>query len=182
MEQHPAVAECHSVSPCAKHLTRLQLRAIGISEGSPSSQAASCRHPIAHLTPKLPTVEKLYQQHEQCAFALDQATVCAQGNWHSCSQPLPFIMFSDSSSNDSNVCVIKRSLFDHPERPFQTYLGEFVREVCGSTALKDFSCYQAVESGVAACVWCPPFLTLEFEVRSRPLAAFGARISAAMLN
>ena len=80
----------------------------------------------------------------------------------------PCVMFSDSSSSNENVCVIKRSIFEHPARPIQSYLAEFVREVCGSIRLNEFSSVRPAEASVAACVWCPPISISNDQVRPSP--------------
>ena len=70
-----------------------------------------------------------------------------------------------SGSDAGNVCVIRRSLLEHPTQSPQSYLSGFVQEVGGGVKSSQYSCHRAAPGGVAALVHCPPCAVKDSRVR-----------------
>ena len=71
---------------------------------------------------------------------------------------LKFEIMADEFWDDEDVCIIKRSIFDHPSKPYNGYFAEFIQEACGVEDPKEHVAYDIVPNGVSVLVRVPPFV------------------------
>lgn len=66
-------------------------------------------------------------------------------------------MYSDSSWDSDDVCVMRRSIFEARDESLAGYFAEFVRLACGIAASKGYILTQKLKNGHGALAICPPF-------------------------
>lgn len=64
----------------------------------------------------------------------------------------------EDSYDDENVCIIRRSILDHPAKGYFGYFSEFIQDACGAGDPKEHTAYHMVSQRLAVFVRCPPIV------------------------